>query len=433
MGETRREELLRELDARLAATDVALAQRYPGPATGRQPVHTVYIPADRYGAGAVADWGEAGSAALAEHGGDDAELAAVLGIPLQLLGPVRGTGGREAAPREPVEDLRVDFEDGYGRRADAEEDADATAAGAVLGAARAARAAGGSRPGPCARPGGHLNTTVLQRCPASSLAVAPPFAGLRCKSLEADTRARAVRTLDLFLAAYLAAGGDPGALIVTCPKVSTPEQVAALVALCSGLEAVHGVAAGALRFELQVETPPAVLGADGSATVARMLDAAEHRCLALVYGTYDYSAALGVAPPSSAATIPSPSTPSRHAGRDGQHRRAGVRRLVEHPARRRATTPSCTRGACRPDWCGMALRGGLYQGWDMHPAQLPARFLVTYAFFREGAPFAVARLRAYRAKAESGVMDEPATERALVAYLDAVLGAARSTPTRWRP
>ena len=89
MGETRREELLREVDARLAATDVALAERYPGPSTGRHPVHTVYIPADRYDAGAVADWGEAGSAALAEHGGDDAELAAVLGIPVQLLGPVR--------------------------------------------------------------------------------------------------------------------------------------------------------------------------------------------------------------------------------------------------------------------------------------------------------------------------------------------------------
>ncbi len=167
-----------------------------------------------------------------------------------------------------MEDLRVDFEDGYGRRADAEEDADATAAGAVLGAARAARAAGGPRPGPCARPGGPAQV------PGLVPPVAPPFAGLRCKSLEADTRARAVRTLDLFLAAYLAAGGDPGALIVTCPKVSTPEQVGALVALCSGLEAVHGVAAGALRFELQVETPPAVLGADGSATVARMPDAA---------------------------------------------------------------------------------------------------------------------------------------------------------------
>jgi hypothetical protein len=74
------------------------------------------------------------------------------------------------------------------------------------------------------------------------------FAGLRCKSLEADTRGRAVRTLDLFLDAYLGAGGDPATLTVTCPKVSTVDQVAAPVALCAGLEAAHGIAAGALRF-----------------------------------------------------------------------------------------------------------------------------------------------------------------------------------------
>lgn len=389
MGETRREALLRELDARLAATDALLATRYPGPATGRRPVHTVYVPADRYDPGTVAAWGAAGAAALAEHGGDDAELAEVLGIPAALLRPVRERVVAKLA-REPVEDLRVDFEDGYGRRADAEEDAAAGAAGAVLGATRGSVA----------------------------------FAGLRCKSLEADTRARAVRTLDLFLEAYLAAGGDPAALTITCPKVSTIDQVAALVALCAGLEAAHGIATGALRFELQVETPPAVLGADGAATVARMLDAAggPNRCLALVYGTYDYSAALGVAPDEQRSDHPV----AEHAKAVMQVATAntGVRvsdgssnilPVGDHDAVLHAWTVQA-----RLVW--RALRGGLYQGWDMHPAQLPARFLVTYAFFRQGAPSAVARLRAYRAKAESGVMDEPATERALVAYLERGVG-----------
>ena len=250
------------------------------------------------------------------------------------------------------------------------------------------------------------------------------FAGLRCKSLEADTRARAVRTLDLFLEAYLAAGGDPAALTITCPKVSTVDQVAALVALCAGLEAAHGIATGALRFELQVETPPAVLGADGAATVARMLDAAggPNRCLALVYGTYDYSAALGVAPAEQRSDHPV----AEHAKAVMQVATAdtGVRvsdgssnilPVGDHDAVLHAWTVQA-----RLVW--RALRGGLYQGWDMHPAQLPARFLVTYAFFRQGAPSAVARLRAYRAKAESGVMDEPATERALVAYLERGVG-----------
>jgi len=396
MGETRREALLRELDARLAATDVVLADRYPGPAAGRHPVHTVYVPADRYDTSAAATWGEAGAAALAEHGGDDAELAAVLGVPPELVDPVRA---RVVAKlhREPVEDLRVDFEDGYGRRADAEEDAAATAAGAVLGAARAAREA-------------------------------PPFAGLRCKSLEADTRARAVRTLDLFLESYLAAGGDPGALIVTCPKVSAPEQVSALVALCSGLEAAHGIAAGALRFELQIETPPAVLGADGTATVARMLDAADHRCLALVYGTYDYSAALGVAPAEQRSDHPvaeyAKAVMQVATANTGVRMSDGSSNIL--PVGDHEAVLHAWRVQARLVW--RALRGGVYQGWDMHPAQLPARFLVTYAFFREGAPAAVARLRAYRAKADSGVMDEPATERALVAYLARGVGCGALDP-----
>ena len=39
--------VLDELDRRLAPADAELAARYPGDAGGRQPVHTVYVPADR--------------------------------------------------------------------------------------------------------------------------------------------------------------------------------------------------------------------------------------------------------------------------------------------------------------------------------------------------------------------------------------------------
>jgi hypothetical protein len=359
-------------------------------------VHTVYIPADRYDPGAVAGWSEAGAAALAEHGGTDTELAEALGIPVELLGPVRERVTAKLA-REPVEDLRVDFEDGYGRRADAEEDAAATAAGAVLGAARAA-------------------------------GTAPAFAGLRHKSLEADTRARAVRTLDLFLEAYLAAGGAPGALTITCPKVSAVDQVTALVGLCAGLEEAHGLAAGALRFELQIETPPAVVGADGTATVARMLDAAAHRCLALVYGTYDDSAALGVSPAEQRSDHPvaeyAKAVMQVAAANTGVRVSDGSSNIL--PVGDHEAVLHAWQVQARLVW--RALRGGLYQGWDMHPAQLPARFLVTYAFFRQGAPAAVARLRAYRTKAESGVMDEPATEKALVAYLARGVGCGALDP-----
>lgn len=32
-----------------------------------------------------------------------------------------------------------------------------------------------------------------------------------------------------------------------------------------------------------------------------------------------------------------------------------------------------------------ALERGYYQGWDLHPAQLPSRFAATYAFYRPSA------------------------------------------------
>jgi citrate lyase beta subunit len=375
-----RDAITRELDARLAATDAVLAARHPGP-VGRQPVHTVYVPADRFTAATAAEWAAAAAGALAGHGGDAAELAAALALPADLLDRVHPRVAAKLRD-EPVEDLRVDFEDGYGRRSDAEEDAAATAAGAALAATRVA------------------------------------LRGLRVKSLEADTRARAVRTLDLFLGAYRAAGGDPADVLVTCPKVGFPAQVEALGALCAALEREHGVAPGGLRVELQVETPPGVLGPDGTATPARLVGAAAGRAVALVYGTYDYSAALGVAPDQQRSDHPV----AEHAKAVMAVAAAGTGVRVSDGSSN--VLPVGDHAAVLHAWSVQArqvhraLSLGLYQGWDLHPAQLPCRFLVTFAFFAAGADAAVARLRAYRAKADSGVLDEPATERALVAYLE---------------
>ncbi|WP_394328272.1 DUF6986 family protein, partial [Couchioplanes caeruleus] len=53
------------LDARLAAHDAFLSARYPGERAGRQPVHTVYIPADRIAG--FREWGSRALAVLAEH------------------------------------------------------------------------------------------------------------------------------------------------------------------------------------------------------------------------------------------------------------------------------------------------------------------------------------------------------------------------------
>jgi hypothetical protein len=64
-----------------------------------------------------------------------------------------------------------------------------------------------------------------------------------------------------------------------------------------------------------------------------------------------------------------------------------------------------------------ALHRGFYQGWDLHPAQLVTRYAATYAFFRAAVPAAAARLVAYLDRADGGVLDEPATARALAGVL----------------
>jgi citrate lyase beta subunit len=359
---------LADLAARLDPVDAELARRYPGDRPGRQPVHTVYVPADRVTPDLVARWSAAALALLR----DPPE-------PVEA-----GLAARVAAKlaREPVEDLRVDFEDGYGARADTDEDAAAVSAGAALAA------------------------------------LDVPFRGLRVKSLAGPTRRRAVRTLDLVLDRLLATAGRlPPGFVVTLPKVAHPAQVAAMAALCDRLEAAHGLVCGALRFEVQVETPAAVLAADGTATVARLIGAAAGRLTGLHYGTYDYSAALGVA-----AAQQRPDHPAAdHAKAVMQVAAAGTGvRLSDGSSNVLPVGPT---RAVHAAWAGharlvrRALERGFYQGWDLHPGQLPTRFAATYAFFRDGAPAAVDRLRSYLDGVGGTVLEEPATARALAGFL----------------
>ena len=223
-------------------------------------------------------------------------------------------------------------------------------------------------------------------------------------------RPRAVRTLELVLDG---AGGVPPGFVFTVPKLRAAEQATAAVWLCEALEQAHGIASGTLRFELQIESPQAVLGADGTATVARAIQLSDGRCIGLHYGTYDYSAACGIAPQQQALDHPvadhakavmmvaaaqtgvavvDGSTQVMPTGTDEQVREAVLRhfRLVSR-----------------------SLERGYYQGWDMHPGHLATRWLATYRFFRAALEAAGPRLQAYLDRRGGPVVDEPATAEAL--------------------
>ncbi|WP_328680710.1 HpcH/HpaI aldolase/citrate lyase family protein [Streptomyces sp. NBC_00322] len=373
------------ISASLAPVDAELARRYPGDPGTRQPVHTVYVPGDAFAADSIRSWGDQALAALDEHAPDAASFAAVLGLSDELAAPVYDRVRAKLA-REPIEDLRIDFEDGYGGRGDAEEDAHA---------ARAARLITGA----------YRNGT------------AAPYMGIRMKCMEAAVRERGIRTLDIFLTGLMEAGGLPDGLVLTLPKVTYPEQVTAFVRLLEAFEKARGLDAGRIGFEIQIETSQSILAADGTAAVARMIDAAEGRATGLHYGTFDYSACLGV----SAAYQASDHPAADHAKAVMQVAAAGTGVRVSDGSTN--VLPVGTTEKVHDAWrlhyglTRRALARAYYQGWDMHPGHLPTRYAAVFAFYREGFEQAAARLCAYANHAGGDVMDEPATAKALSSYL----------------
>ena len=375
---------LARVDDQLADTDAFLTSHYPGEDGRRQPVHTVYVPADTYTADLPDRWGRAAAELVDRHGGMPA-LCHRLGLTEQLAAEVAPRVSAKLQ-REPIEDLRIDFEDGYGPRSDAEEDAAAArAADELAGAVRAGSA--------------------------------PPFAGLRFKCFEAATRRRGIRTLDVFLSTLLGSGPLPEGLVITFPKVSTVSQVEAMAAVCAAYEESAGLDAGRLRFEIQVETPQLILGADGRLPVAAAIAAGRGRVTALHYGTYDYSASLQVAAEHQSLAHPAADFAKEvmqaAAAGTGVHLSDGSTNVlpVGGPDQVAASWQ------LHHDLVRRSLERAFYQGWDMHPGHLPTRYIANVTFYREGFARACARLAAYLGRTATDVLDEPATVRALARYL----------------
>ena len=329
-----------ELEARLADADAALAARYPGDRGRRQPVHTVYVPADCYDSGTVRGWAEEARQALDIHGGSETELAEALDLQPSVAAEIYQRILRKLAA-EPVEDLRIDFEDGYGIRPDEDEDAgDAP----PRRRSRPSIAAGERRAVP-RNPGQELRGT--------------------------DTRARGRARCELFVATLVEAGGLTDGFVVTLPEGDQGRAGRGDSCSRSGDSRTScSLEPGALRFEIQVETPQAVLGPDGTALVARMVHAGGGRLTGLHYGTYDYSASLGIAAEYQSLEHPV----ADHAKVVMQAAAAGTGvRLSDGSTN---VLPVGDADAVHAAWrhhlrlVRRSLERGIYQGWDMHPAQL---------------------------------------------------------------
>ncbi|HEX8327750.1 MAG TPA: phosphoenolpyruvate kinase [Hymenobacter sp.] len=411
-------------------------QTYPGDKPDRQPVHTVYGGANLFKADTCKRMGDIALNNLQTYAPNFVELARVLQLKNHEHLPTLSTdiadltarldamtpAERKQEPawlaysvynkivqklqREPVEDFRVDFEDGFGNRPDAEEDETAV---------RAAQ-------------------EVAKGMAQGTLS---PFIGIRIKPFTEDMKARGVRTLDIFLTTLLGETGGklPDNFVVMLPKVTIPEQMTTMVRLFELLERANSLQAGTLMMETMVEATQIIMDEEGRNPLMRIIRASEGRCIAAHFGTYDYTASCGItakyqtmAHPvcdfahhmtkvalggtgiflSDGATNVMPIGP--HRGDNLSYAQLRENQESVHNAWRQAyhhTTHS--------------LINGMYQGWDLNPAQLPMRYAATYNFFLSSYDDAVHRLKTFVERAAistltGDIFDDAATGQGLLNF-----------------
>ena len=440
MNRTLSADSLRAVATRLELAHQASDRRYPGSPGDRRPVHVVYGGAHLFRQGTARRLGELALGWLEEFAPDFVSFAKAVGMPgaerlVSAPGAIAAVSkGIEADPqsaarenfpavlahtvyrrvreklqREPVEDYRIDFEDGYGNRPDAEEDAHAVrAAGELAAVFRAGEA--------------------------------PPYIGFRVKPLSEPLRDRSLRTLDIFLSELAAQAPHalPKQLRVTLPKVTLPEEVAVLADVCGQLEPLLHFEPGALRIEIMIETPRALFNERGEVALLSLAAAARGRCLGLHFGPYDYTSSLEMA----AVEAPNQLFASDFA-REVMHAVSagsglvladGPVNIMPIPPHRAKPGETLTGGQQQENravvhraWklhfeaVRRSMASGFFQGWDLHPAQLPTRYAAVYSFFLENLDLAGRRLRnfidaAAQATRLGQVFDDAAMAQGLLNY-----------------
>ena len=408
--------------------------RYPGDRATRQPVHTVYGGAQLYKAETTQRLGELALSAFSSYGRDPIEFATGVGFASAQLATLNTADVSERyanAPatlraenaeawlaytvyervraklqREAVEDFRIDFEDGFGARPDAEEDAVAL-------------------------------TAAKETARAMSTGLAPPFLGIRVKSFGEEWHRRGARTLELYLDTLLAASGGklPNNFVVTLPKVQIAAQPRLLVRLFELLEQRHNLAPGSLKLELMIETTQSLLGPDGYSPLPALLDACKGRCVGAHLGTYDFTASCNITAAHQHMAHPwcdlAKGLMLLAYGSTGIFLSDGATNVMPVPVHRKPALSEQeareNRTAVHSAWqlsrshIRHSLETGYYQGWDLHPAQLPVRYATCYAFFLEGFASAAERLKNFIEKAAQAtlvgdVFDDAATGQGLLNY-----------------
>lgn len=426
-----------DLLERLRRANDAFARHYTGVSLTRQPVHTLYWGAHRFRGDSIVRLAEAARHSFATYAEDPVQLARALGFPGADALPrdragvaaltVRYRDDRAVLAAEmpsawlawavhdrvvdklasdPIEDVRIDFEDGYGIRPDAEEDADAEAC------ARAVAAILGR---------GELRGGV----------------GIRVKPLLRGTAARAIATVDRFVTTLVQTHGAlPPGFRVTLPKVQRVEHVEVMCELLGRLEHRLGLADGSLALEFMVEVTQILFDPHGRFMLPLLVTAGAPRLVAVALGVYDFTASCGI--PAAWQSIDHPMCDLARglmtlacAGTSVQICDGSTNVLPVEPAAPSGGGDEVARVNREAIWRAWRLShehirrslvGGYVQGWDLHPAQIPVRFATNFRFYLESLPAASARMSDYLARATAAtdgaaVLDDAATGQALLGFL----------------
>jgi hypothetical protein len=246
----------------------------------------------------------------------------------------------------------------------------------------------------------------------------PPFSGIRIKCFSEELKARSMRTLRRFLKKL--GSRVPPHFVVTLPKITVPEQVSALLDVLEDSQ---------VKMEIMIETPQSIF------MLPTLVEAARGRCVAAHFGTYDYTASLGITAAHQHMLHPAcdfaRSMMQASLAGTGLWISDGATNIMPVPAHRGASLSHLQilenkmvvhrAWKLHSDHIRHSLDNAFYQGWDLHPAQLPSRYATVYSFFLEGLDAASERLRNFVSKAAQAtlvgdVFDDAATGQGLLNY-----------------
>jgi len=374
--------------------------------SSREPVHVVYGGAQLFNAETFSKVGKLALKWIEDYAATATEFEACLGLDpkLQIFDRVVNKLQTQA-----IEDYRIDFEDGYGSRPDAEEDQDAT-------------------------------RTAKELSKAFLAGALPPVVGIRVKSLSNECRARSLRTLELFITSLCreTGGKTPPGFLITLPKVTSASEAAFFASVLSQLEKKLGLSEKTLRFEVMVETPQLLMSPKGVCELPLLMNACAGRLEAAHLGAYDYTAACGIA--ASYQTLDHPacdfarqmmkvsfsgtsvrlSDGATNVMPIGPHRsKSGAPLSVSELEENRAMVHRAWKKSFHD--VSRSLFQGFYQGWDLHPGQIPVRYAAVYSFFRQNHAASEARLkgfleRAAQATLSGNLFDDAASAQGLLNF-----------------